>query len=557
MPLAQPATASLQAVAENPSVRLFLERGRLVQPRLGVTPENAGAIVDLCRRLDGVPLAIELAAARSAVLAPAQLAVRLDRMLGVLTDSARTVPSRQRTLRATLDWSYDLLSPAERDLLHRLSVFVGGWTLEAAEAVGGAGDERAEPPRASSARGLGPSSFVLPAPAVLGLLAALVDKSLVQVEVDTREGARYRLLEPVRQYAAERLAAGSEHAPAHARHAAYFLALTEETEPLLDDGVRYGSLARLEREAGNLRAALGWYAARGDAGSGLRLAGALRYFWRGRDRAREGWAWLTQAFAAGVAPVAPLVRARAHYAASTIAHTDLGDFRAAREQAEAALTLFRAAGDQEGTCKAINLLGLAARGRGDLALAREHLTAALALARALADPAQASRSTAMVLVNLAGVAADAQDYRAAVANHAEALPLFRAVGLARGFATAASGLVAVRLLLGETDGLRDLLAESTAIFHEVGDRPLLALTIVIRALVALREGEPVLAAQLLGADERFRAAHRIPVTLTEAPHIARAVAAARAALGEAAFAAAWAAGRDWTLDEAVAVAVRP
>jgi predicted ATPase len=255
-------------------IRLFMQRAQAADSRFTITIENAPAVVELCRQLDGLPLAIELAAARATLLSPEAVLARLGSRLGLLTGGARDLPDRQRTLRATLDWSYDLLSDTERLLFARLAVFAGGWTLEAAEAVCDLGDE-AE---------------------VLEHMSALVDKSLVQQRASDRHELRFAMLETVREYALERLEQSGEIGRLRRRHAAYFLKLAKEEERASQGPLQGVWLDRLQTEHGNLRAALSWSLdSKGDTDMGLQLSGALSHFWYVREHHSEARMWLQRA----------------------------------------------------------------------------------------------------------------------------------------------------------------------------------------------------------------------------------------------------------------------
>jgi predicted ATPase len=274
VPLANAATAAdLETVLQFESVQLFIDRAQAALPDFELTSANAAALREICRRLDGIPLAIELAAARVRAFAVEQIAARLDDRFGLLTTGPRTAMPRQQTLRAAVDWSYALLSEPERALLRRLSVFAGGWKFEAAEAVA-AGD------------GLQPY-------AVLDLLAQLVDKSLVLAEPQ-RGAVRYRLLETIRQYARERLDEAGEAGCTCDRHLAYFLDLAEQAEPKLRGPEARTVMDRLEEEHDNLRLAIDWALQTG-GDAALRLSGALAWFWWGRDHHSEGCRWLARA----------------------------------------------------------------------------------------------------------------------------------------------------------------------------------------------------------------------------------------------------------------------
>jgi len=298
-PRASQSMAELQGIE---AVRLFVERAQVVAPGFQVSERNAEAVAEICRRIEGLPLAIELAAARVNVLAPRQIAERLDDSVRLLTRGALGSDARQQTLRAALDWSFDLLSRPEQTLFTRLAVFAGSFALEAVEGVC-AGPGADDPNPAAEPRHLEPD-------ALLDLLASLVEKSLV-VAAEQDEEMRYYLLEPIRHYAAEHLRAGGEAARWRAEHAAYFLALAELVEPELHgpDQVRW--LDRLERERDNVRAALAWCAADARAETGLRLASALPRFWRTRGYLGEGQHWISAFLDRAGADVAPQVHIRA------------------------------------------------------------------------------------------------------------------------------------------------------------------------------------------------------------------------------------------------------
>ena len=274
------------------AVRLFCERSAAARADFAMTVENASAVAEICVRLDGMPLAIELAAARTRLLTPGQIAAGLADRFGLLTGGARTAPPRQRTLRGMLDWSYDLLTEPEQRLFRRLAVFRGGFTLAAVEAV---------------------------CEGTLDLLAQLVDKSLVVVETHEAE-ARYTLLETIQHFAAEKLAAQGESAWLQDRHLLFYVALAEEAEPWLKSGKREPWLAMLDCEIDNLRAALAWSASgHGAPDVGLRLAATLYWFWRFRGYQQEGRRWLAQVLAgAPVGPASALPRSKALVAAGSL-----------------------------------------------------------------------------------------------------------------------------------------------------------------------------------------------------------------------------------------------
>jgi predicted ATPase len=273
-PQGAPSSEELEAYE---SVRLFVERARGRDPSFSLSPHNSLAVAEICRRLEGIPLAIELAAARVDTLSLEQISERLGSSLELLTHGGRTAEPRHRTLKGTLDWSYELLSEDEKKLFGRLSVFAGGWTLEASEAVGsGEGIKEGE---------------------VLDLLSGLVEKSLVLAESPEQGGVRYRMLEPIRQYAREKLDEGGEGEEVRHRHATFFLALAEDAGPSLQGPEDIEWLERLEAEHDNMRATLSWALERGKAELALRLGGALGMFWHAHGDLGEGRKWLEAALA--------------------------------------------------------------------------------------------------------------------------------------------------------------------------------------------------------------------------------------------------------------------
>jgi predicted ATPase/DNA-binding SARP family transcriptional activator len=472
------ATPDLAALAGNPAVRLFVERARFARPDFALTAEHAGPVAAICRRLDGIPLAIELAAVRVAVLAPEQLAARLGDALRVLTGGPRTAPARQQTLRAALDWSHALLAPDEQALLARLSVFGGGWSLAAAEAVDGEtwsverGTKGADDSRSTL--------YVSRSTDTLGTLAALVDKSLVQVEQGTgATEVRYRLLEPVRQYAAERLAAREAVEEAQECHAAYFLAHAEEVEPLLYGPRQEHWLNLLARDRENFRVALHWLAGRGRWAEYTRLAVALSRFWYTRGHYTEGRAWLAPALRATAAaepgsplralqprallatgnltwPTNDLATAETYYreilaleasvlTPSLQGHTKSGlgliamirgDHAVARDQLEEALAIARECDDRWLTGVLLNNLGLLVMWQGDAAAARLYQEENLALCRETDD----ALGIASALANICEIAYDQGDDRAVIAYATEARERFAALGDRRGMAVAHNNL---------------------------------------------------------------------------------------------------------------------
>ena len=557
------------ALAAYEGVQLFVERARAASPDFALTQAEAGAVARICVGLDGIPLAIELAAARVGSLPVEGIAARLDRSIGLLTGGPRDVLPRHQTLRATLDWSWELLGAAERTLLRRLSVFAGGWPLGAAVAVCG---------------GDGLEGWAVPE-----VLDGLAARSLVGLDEATA-GAHYRLLETVRQYAAEHLAADAlEVAALRDRHLGWCVALAEEAEPQLKGPGQEAWLARLEREHGNLRAALGWARERGESETGLRLALALGRFWYTRGYLSEGRGWLERALD-GNREVPAGLRAIALKGAGSLALLQ-GEYGQAAALYGEALALFRALGDGQGVAGSLTNLGIvadrqgnyeqaatlfeaavalarergdtlqiaktlgnlaAARGRrGDLAREEALLSEALALFRALGD----RQSIAVALDNL-GLGALRQGHLGrAVAWHEEALAQFRALGDRHGIVTSLTNLGSVALARGDHGRAAALLEEGLLLARDIGARDELAGILESLAWVAAARGQPRRAAQLGGAAEALLRALGVPLMPEQRVGHDQAMRAIQAELGEEAFAAAWVQGGSLLVEQAVALAL--
>jgi tetratricopeptide (TPR) repeat protein len=526
-------------------------------------------VAAICRRLDGIPLAIELAAARARILTPEQIAARLDERFRLLTGGSSDAPSRQQTLAAALDWSYNLLTAPERRLLERLSVFAGGCAIEAAAAVCVGDDVTAD--------------------TLFDLLSSLVEKSLLTVEY-RGAAARYRLLETIRQYAADHLIAAGESNVRRSRHRDWYLALAQRVAPELRTSQQQSALDSLDVEHDNLRAALAWCRTDPDSGeAGLRLAAALRLFWFMHGYPGEGRIWLAGALTAGTRAPAHL-RAQALDGAAALAHSQ-GDYAAARTLEEQAVELWREAADQRGMAGALSTLGIILKSEGAIDPARAVLEESLALMRAVQDQA----GIAVVLNNLAALAVDRGDWASVTTFGEESLAMKRRVGDRSGTAVTLHNLAeaaryrgayeqAISLLqeslslfrdLGNThataqslhslgivmhhhgDSVRAhaLLTESLSLFRSIDERWGIALGLEGIAMVAASWWDWHRATRLLGAAEALRDAIGAPLPPVDRPDYDRTVAAIRTALTEPTFTAAWHAGRAAPLDEAMALAV--
>ena len=531
-------------------MRLFVDRCLGVGPEFRVTHENAATLVSICHRVDGIPLAIELAAARVRSLSVEEINRRLDQRFRLLTGGSRTALPRQQTLRSLIDWSYDLLDDSEKVLLQQLSVFAGGWTLEAAERIC-AGDHVEEGE-------------------VLDRLTSLIDKSLVAIE----EGDgrfRYRLLETVRQYARERLVESGRAEAIRERHRDYFVAFVEDADKKLLGAEQAEWLRRLEEEHDNLRSALEWSHGEARAQEDLRLIEAMHRFWFTRGYVGEGREWCARILAKGAPPDPTLEYANAVNVAGSLAWHQT-DFPAARTLLEQGLALSKALDDRWGLARTLNTLGNLAIEQGDYPAAQTLYQESLALCRELGD----RRGAAALLGNLAMVAHECGDLVAAWTLSQESLALSREVGdqgrvahalnilgsvacdqgdlataralnqegLAMGrelgdldcIATSLSNLGVVAVLRGEFGDARVLYREGIAIRREMGDRVWLARALEGTAALAAAQGDSLTAARTWGAAERLREETGSPVSPNERPRNDRYATMARAAAAdEAAF----------------------
>jgi predicted ATPase/DNA-binding SARP family transcriptional activator len=516
------ASGRFEELVANDAVRLFAARAQAVEPTFALTDSNVGSVASVCTRLDGLPLAIELAAARSKVLPPALLERRLERALDLLVEGARDLPLRQRTLRATLDWSYELLPGPERALLARLAVFAGGWTLDDAEAVLGA----------DAASGL----------------ESLVDSSLVR-RGGSPEEPRFGLLETIREYALERLRTEGEEDAYRRLHGLHFVELAERAW----DAIRSGgggeesAYALLDLEQENLRSAGAWAAEAGEVEIEVRLAVAQRWFWLVRGRLGEGHrAFARAAEAAGGDPA---LHAAALAGMATFS-VRLGAFEEARALFEQALALYRELDDLDEVSRCIAELGGVAVAERDLDRAAQLYTESISIFEQTGNTIR----LAVALANLAAIAAEAGDPASAAEHGRRAIALQRENGDADGLGVSLANLARVHLGRGEVADARVTLAESMEIARRLGYQLLLAYTLGAAAELAARDGRPAGAARLLGASAALFEAIAMPMPDVERDEQARTLAAIRPALGDEAEELV-AHGRSTPLDEMVAEAL--
>jgi predicted ATPase len=466
-PLSLPDPSDADSMAESAAVALFVERAQSVRPDFELTPENTAAVAEICVRLDGLPLAIELAAARVKLLSPQAMLTRLGRRFDLLTGGAVDLPERQQTLRNAIDWSYDLLSEDEKRMFSRLGVFVGGAALEATEGVCGAPE------------GLGIGE-------VIDLLASLVDKSLVRQLEGSDGEPRFNMLETIREYALTRLEERGELDELQRRHAQRFLELAEAAEPELVRAGQATWLQRLDEENGNIRAALAWSLRSGDVELGLRMAGALVRFWSTRGHMAEGRRWLTDAMERASELPSPVL-AKAYYAAGYSA-LGQGDYVQAKPFFEESLRLAREAGDVRLEAASLQQLGFLVMARGEYVEDAELRAGQLAeksleLARAVGDKLTASGA----LNILADRASAGGRNTEAMELFQEGLALRRELGDKRLVANSLLNLARTELTRGEYARATELLEEGLALARDVRDTWSMSLALVNLGRVRLYE----------------------------------------------------------------------
>ena len=548
---------------------LFIDRATSAEPNFTVTEGNSSTVAQICIQLDGIPLALELAAARVKVLAVEQIQTRLDDRFRLLTGGSRTATPRQQALKATIDWSYNLLSKEEQLLLGRLSVFMGGWTLEGSEQIcAGDGIQNHK---------------------VLDLLTSLVDKSLVMVG----EKKRYRMLETIRHYAWHRLLESGEESSFRDRHLEWYLDLSERSEPELHGADQLNWLDQLETEHDNFRAALGWSLKNGEVGADhdapLRLAGALATFWLMRCYYSEGREWLEEALSqSSDTPVSVQglsVRAKALFEAGGLAlaqsdnapaaelleeslalYREIGEVRDVAwplmaladisisqgdgERATALLeestALFREFGNKGGLAHSLRTWGYLIVDQGDYARATALLEESIILSREVGD----KWSTAWSLWSLGMAAQHQGDYEKAQKQFEDSLALYREVGNKWGIAASLGGLGDATSHKSDHGRAKALLEESLALFQETGDNLGYCYCIEGLAGVATFQGESERAVRLFAAAQTLREViGSVPWSLEHD------LESLRSELGEETYEAAWAVGRGLTLDQAIDLAL--
>lgn len=554
------------------SVRLFLERAVYHHSTFTLTPQNMTAVVSICTHLDGIPLALELAAARVGALSVEEINRRLNDRFHLLTGGNRAAIPRHRTLRALIDWSYDLLDEREKILLNRLSVFAGGWTLDAAERVC---------PGAN-----GGADVMLDEWDMLDLLTSLFDKSLVVADI-SEKATRYHLLETVREYAAEHLTQSGESEELHRKHRDYFLALAEEANPKLQGPEQQTWMERLEIEHDNLRAAIAWSQPReGEAEAEMRLAAALHRFWDVRGYWSEGRRHLEKAAAREESQQPTFARAQALGVIGWLAYRQ-GDYAVTRDYCEQALAINRTVGNRHGEAFNLNTLGLVAQAQGDSAVARACQEQALAINRATGNRI----GEAFNLNHLGMMAQEEGDYTTARACYEQALALSRAIGNRTGEAFNLNNLGLLAKELGDYETAHNCLDQALTINREMGNRageahnlsalgriaasqaemerarflqvkslrirqqlgsvPQIAESLEAFATLATLQGQATTAVLLFGAAEALRESIGTSLLSNERGEYENHMAILRSALAPSVFAETWAIGRATTLKQVV------
>jgi predicted ATPase/class 3 adenylate cyclase len=527
--LAFPATGDQPetgALLRYEAVRLFVERASAVQPAFRLTERNASAVVEICRQLDGIPLALELAAARTRALSVETIAVRMGDLFRRLPTGDRTALPRQQTLRALIDWSHDLLAPPEQALFRRLAVFAGGWTIEAAEAVCAGGEVARDD--------------------VLDLLSALVDKSLVAVEHGT---ARYRLLETVRRYAAERLHGSGEEEALHTRHLEFFVAFAERDGPGLVGPAQQDLLPRFDADRENILAAHAHcVTSPALAPTGYRLVPAIKYYWFIRGLLNLGHRVSAEVIALPAPDAAGLPRCRALWVGGQIASA-MGRYDEARQYLEEGLGLAREANEPRMVMSILNTLSLAALGQGERDAARTHGHEALELAERL----QNVRGITVAANALAQIHRLAGELDAAEPLYARTVALAKELGDQNAVAVGELNLAMLAIARGADESARRRLLEVLRIAQETGSMPAGQSVLEVSSGLAARRHEWVNAARFFGAAERQTGHTGIRRDPADEAFLHPLLAQTRAALDEGAFARAAESGRALGYDDAIAL----
>jgi predicted ATPase len=508
------------------AVRLFVERAQAAKPGFALDKANAESIVEICRRLDGLPLAIELAAARIRLLPPAAMLARLDRSLPLLTGGARDLPARQQTLRNAIAWSYDLLSPVEQHAFRQLSVFAGGWTLESAGYV------IEETP-------FGEIGFD-----TLERCAALVDHSLIRQQDADDTDPRFSMLQTIREYSQELLEADPEQPETQRRHATYFVALAEQAEPEVEGSRQAAWLERLETEHDNLRTAIAWSLAH-DPAVAVRLGAALRRFWEIRGHLQEGRSQL-ETITTAAPDEASATLARVLEGAGFLAHAQ-GDYPAAEASFERGLSVAQAVGDTEAIATINNGLGSVALNTGEFERALKYFEESVRLFQQMDVRRWAVGNALSSLAVAYGIRGDLE---AAGRLLQEALDVHRALDNAWGIAVTLFNLAEVSSQLDDLENAQSQLQESMTMYRTLGDVQGIVECFGALADVAITRGDAERSARLYGIEDQQRELHRMPLAAINSDQREHHLSLTREQLGPERYAEAWSSGHAMPLDGA-------
>jgi predicted ATPase/transcriptional regulator with XRE-family HTH domain len=515
----------IETLSKFPAPVLFAERARAVRSDFALNAENMRAIATICAQLDGLPLAIELIAARVKTLSLEQIAARLDDRFALLASSSRIAPSRQQTLRATLDWSYELLTETERTLFRQLSVFVGGFTLDALESV----------------------ALLDSNQSILDAHSRLVDKSLLLVEQQNQP--RYRFLEPIRQYARDKLNETRESNLIQDRHLDYFLRVAEESEPHLFGAGQQDWMNRLELDHDNLRVALAWSLENNQIEAGLKMAGALAWFWHNNGHLREGSQWLEKMLTSDHG-VHRTEQAKALRASSLISR-DMGDYFRAKALADSSIKAYREIGDNQGLGLALIELGATLHFEGNREEAIELLQESLYLLQSTKE----MWGIAYAQVLLGDAWFRLGDLERAATQREVSLRLTRELGDNSLMAWSLGGLADVARLRRDYKRAIEMLKEALNLYRELGNKSEPPFSLEALGLVAAALGDAKRAARLWGAASAWREAINEPLPLTFQKDYAESITQARTQLGEEVYASAWSEGHAMSPEQAIALAL--
>ncbi len=514
----------LPTLGSIPALALFTERAPAVQPDIVQTEENARAVAAICTRVYGQPLAIELAAARIRLFSPQEMRARLDHQLALLTGGPRHLPARQRTLRAAIDWSYNLLNAGEQTLFARLSVFVGGCTLAAVAAIGNAQDDLTVD--------------------VQDGMESLLDKNLLKREEDVAGESRFTMLEMLREYAVRCLEERGETRALGRHHAAYYLALAEAEKPAMRGPTQVGWFSRIEQEQDNIRVALRWAEANHEPTLGLRLALTLWWFWTVRGNVNEADRWLASLLGAG--GTEPTLRANALYAAGQTAWAR-GDLPRADAYLTESLALYTEVADPLGASRALRVVANLARDRGDYAQSRQYYAQSLALLDEVGD----TEDRVLLLISMGGNACGESDYETARSLYERSLKIAADLGSTQLIAVCLSNLGNVAHHEGHDDVAAERFKASLQLQRELREKFIIAECLVGLGSIARSAGQPARTVRLFAMADHLRQSSGVRLNPINRQDTDDELAEARQRLDPATFEQLWAESQAMTLEQAL------